>query len=61
MKVKMKIGIAGNSDGYHDLKRGDIVDFDQATAEKYLTHGYAQADLTGPLRQPRKREEIPNW
>jgi hypothetical protein len=50
VKLRMKINISGCSDGHYDLKRGDIVDFDDAaTARKYIEQGYAESKLSGPV------------
>jgi hypothetical protein len=65
-KLRMKIHIAGitsvgEGKTYTDIHRGDTVETDERTAHQFLTCGYAQADLKGPLGQPGKPEEIPNW
>ena len=51
MKIKMLINIGGRvssgrggSDYYTNVRRGDVVDFDDAEALRYIANGYAQAD-----------------
>ena len=65
-KIRMKIPISGtvsvgNGRTYDSLKRGQVIEADERTTHQYLTAGYAQTDLTGPLGQPGKPEAVPNW
>jgi hypothetical protein len=64
MKLRMKIGIAGTTSvgagrTYTDLKRGQVIDVDEATARQFLEAGYAELRLEGAVGEPRKREAIP--
>jgi hypothetical protein len=65
-KIRMKINIRGQTSvgsgkTYHDLKRGDVIEVDEAGAAQYLEHGYAESRLEGDIGQPNKSEAIPNW
>jgi hypothetical protein len=63
-KVRAKINISGMTSvgggrTYTDIRRGDVIECDEATAAQFLECGYAQIDLKGPLGAPYKSEVPP--
>jgi hypothetical protein len=66
VKLRMKINISGMTSvgggkTYTDLKRGQVIEVDEAVAAQYLEHGYAELRLEGDIGQPYRTEIVPNW
>jgi hypothetical protein len=57
-KYRMLVSVEGTFHGLGGgVKRGDIVELDDASAKRYLAAGYIETNLKGPVGQPYKPSE----